>query len=1722
MKAKHSVWKNKLAKTMFLMAVVSVAALFIGGAASAALRPGSIPTENKTIALTTANARVDGLVPHAAEKYTPYQQPALDRGYFYAYNAYDPGGTQMGPITFDTPDAITLLAPGIFPNFCGGADIESDVGTGNWFGCDYAGGLYLIDRDTGTQTYIGPTVGVNGMTYDGTTDTWYVTSANTLYTMDVTTGATTSIGSHGVSNTFIGLACNIDGDMYGWDVLFTGTSTLYSVDKSTGAATAVGSMGVGLVYAQDGGFDRDNDILYLSAYFNDGSPSALLTCDYSTGACTAIGNFQGGMEVDGFAVPWMGIQYYDDIAVSSIIAPGSGNAGPITPVVRVKNAGINYEYSVPIQLEIGVEQITGTVEDFEATNGSYTHAPKAPQPDVWAWGVPTSGPNAAHSGVNVWATNLAGSYPASMWCYLVTAPFVVPGGALFNFWHWYYFENNYDGGNVKISTDGGTTWTLITPVGGYPGSMPYNPYMVGEPAYNGQSNGWKQANFDLSAYEGETAQIMFETASDSSVQYAGWYIDDVGFTITSWVNEYTETATISSIAPDEVVDLSFPTWTPADLGMVEMVNINYNAEATTMLVGDENPNNDYKAKPFTLHYGYFDDVAVTDIISPVSGLAETQTPEVALENHGQNAENVNVQMTIGKALYTTLLEEDFAGGVPPAGWGTNYPGNWYSSSTNYAGGTAPEAEFSWTPSSIDEHLLYTGAIDTTGFTALALKFKEYVNDYNGDYTLKIVTSTDGGATWNEAWSRAGGPYGPATTDVTLTAANGVGSATLQIAWDMSGDSFNINYWYVDDVWMGIIDMVDEYDETVTIDIAAGASANAILPDWTPSDVPLAESIDYLVNVEATLNGFTPVYTYGFEEAWIPAVPPGAPPFPPAGWNIYNVNTGNTWVQSSSGQHSGSYCAKCTYDYAVQPNDDWLVTKSTVVAPGGIFSVWIDGYSYSDDEFEIWMSTTGNTVNDFIVSGTMLQGVYYPVPTVYTQYTFDMSAYAGQTVWFAIRYVGWYAWYIWADDFTFPDGSFEGFEGGTPGIPGHWPSFNQYVYGTTTDQWLSVTSGTSPTCYPPEGTYMAKYNSYSISSGNSAELDGTVLIDFSSATLMKFQMYHDTGYSGCPEVIYPLLSADGVNFWYDGTGFYRYDGTTGWADETMDYSFLIDYLGGPGDYYIGFYAISYYGNNMYMDDIRVVEASLIDDGYPADNTLGAIITLSYEHDVGVVAITDYPGSDMGRDIIWDNYGDDGTGVGLSSQLDTSYPFNSQCADDFQFAEAMDVTGVHYWGAFWNGVSGAYPNPCEFNVIFYADDGSGMMPTGAGMDDPTSTALAVYNFPAVTGVSYGTDKYEYDVVIDPAFVADAGVKYWVAVQSVFFFSGVGQWGWSTNGANPDQLGIPVQGFPLLGTAYWTQTTYGDHAYQLSGQTHSGGGGGNPPPGTYPIAGTIKNLGVTYSESDIPVNAQVTNDTGVVVYDETVIVVGPLAPGEMASVVFPDITIPNVPEAEYDYKLTMQTMLPGDDHPNNDKKTQTWIIQIPDTTPPTTTATVSGTMGDNDWYVSNVQVTLTATDAKWPTGVNFTMYKVDDGDYTEYSTPIIVDTDGEHTVYFYSVDNAGNVEDEQSVSFKIDKTPATINEFTATAQNALKNKWLLSCDAVDATSGIVKVEFYADDALVGEVTDGTSPYTFEVDGKIHTAQCIVYDAAGNSKLSDVITAYDLNSQQSQFISALQQKLL
>lgn len=330
---------------------------------------------------------------------------------------------------------------------------------------------------------------------------------------------------------------------------------------------------------------------------------------------------------------------------------------------------------------------------------------------------------------------------------------------------------------------------------------------------------------------------------------------------------------------------------------------------------------------------------------------------------------------------------------------------------------------------------------------------------------------------------------------------------------------------------------------------------------------------------------------GFE-THSPAVPPTPPTFPPAGWGVYDGGgeIGNTFIWDSTGAHTGSGCAKCSYDYP-SPNDDWITTKGTVVASAAsVFSVWIDGYTYFDDEFEIYMSTVGNTPAQ-LLAGTMLAGVYYPsVPTVYTPYSFSMASYVGMTVYFGIRYIGNYAWYIWADDFTFPDGTTQGFEptGGSPEIFGAFTE--EHVTGSSTYNWDWVTTGTYPTCNPIEGTHMAKYYSFLASTGSQDRLYQTTPLDFSSwpseqkgSILLYFNMYHDVGYSTNDDKIEVQVQAAPGLAWTTLASFSRYSSVDGWINHSVD---LTDYADSPA-VQVAFLATSAYGNNMYIDKVSII-------------------------------------------------------------------------------------------------------------------------------------------------------------------------------------------------------------------------------------------------------------------------------------------------------------------------------------------------------------------------------------------------------------------------------------------------------------------------------------------------------------------------------------------------------
>ena len=110
--------------------------------------------------------------------------------------------------------------------------------------------------------------------------------------------------------------------------------------------------------------------------------------------------------------------------------------------------------------------------------------------------------------------------------------FTLGNGAQLSFQHYYDTESEsyaYDGGNVQISTDGGLSWEVIQPNGGYPAQSVSG--LDGEPGYYGQSNGWVQATFDLSNFSNEEIKLKWRFGADGVIDaYEGWYFDDVELT----------------------------------------------------------------------------------------------------------------------------------------------------------------------------------------------------------------------------------------------------------------------------------------------------------------------------------------------------------------------------------------------------------------------------------------------------------------------------------------------------------------------------------------------------------------------------------------------------------------------------------------------------------------------------------------------------------------------------------------------------------------------------------------------------------------------------------------------------------------------------------------------------------------------------------------------------------------------------------------------------------------------------------------------------------------------------------------------------------------------------------------------------------------------------------------------------------------------------------------
>jgi len=86
-------------------------------------------------------------------------------------------------------------------------------------------------------------------------------------------------------------------------------------------------------------------------------------------------------------------------------------------------------------------------------------------------------------------------------------------------------ENNFDYGQVKISTNNGSTWIPLTGTYTQPG---VSPQPVGQPVYDGLKSNWVKEEIKLTNYLSSQFKIQFQLKSDGGLTRDGWYLDDIG------------------------------------------------------------------------------------------------------------------------------------------------------------------------------------------------------------------------------------------------------------------------------------------------------------------------------------------------------------------------------------------------------------------------------------------------------------------------------------------------------------------------------------------------------------------------------------------------------------------------------------------------------------------------------------------------------------------------------------------------------------------------------------------------------------------------------------------------------------------------------------------------------------------------------------------------------------------------------------------------------------------------------------------------------------------------------------------------------------------------------------------------------------------------------------------------------------------------------------------
>ncbi|MCQ2318345.1 MAG: choice-of-anchor J domain-containing protein [Bacteroidales bacterium] len=325
------------------------------------------------VPVTDASIDVTGRRPGQSPAYNGTMSNVFRGSTAYVDNTYGyaiPSGLCVMDI--DNPLGATLLNANT-------SLYAGEIVDGVIYGYDSSGNFVTIDPATGailTSVYVGE--GIRELAYDYTTNTMYgsSTSGNTLYTIDLATGAYTAVGTMSNVSAVAGLVCDLNGQLYA--MAFT-TGDLYMVDKTNASMTYVGNTGRTPAYVQSAAIDYETGVCYWA--YSDASNDDLYTVNLATAQASFVCSF---VESCGLCFPHAGAPVppapvgdgESEITWSNTLEKGMVVAVDVTVVCNngqsAEGATVKFTNMVEDLIIEGTADAAGIVSFPEFRSGYYT------------------------------------------------------------------------------------------------------------------------------------------------------------------------------------------------------------------------------------------------------------------------------------------------------------------------------------------------------------------------------------------------------------------------------------------------------------------------------------------------------------------------------------------------------------------------------------------------------------------------------------------------------------------------------------------------------------------------------------------------------------------------------------------------------------------------------------------------------------------------------------------------------------------------------------------------------------------------------------------------------------------------------------------------------------------------------------------------------------------------------------------------------------------------------------------------------------------------------------------------------------------------------------------------------------------------------------------------------------------------------------------------------